>query len=65
MIDIDEIAYSDSRIDKLSREDRQRYDTYVERNRKNLQKAEDMQDSDLKEFVKSLVDIFFNKKTPK
>ena len=65
MIDIDEIAYSDSRIDKLSREDRQRYDIYIERNRKNLQKVEDMQDSDLKEFVKSLVDIFFNKKTPK
>ena len=49
MVDIDEIAYSDSRIDKLSREDRQRYDIYIERNRKNLQKVEDMQDSDLKE----------------
>ena len=62
MIDIDEIAYSDSRVDKLSREDRQKYDMYIERNRKNIEKVEDMKDSDLKEFIKSLMDIFFNKK---
>ena len=59
MIDIDELIYSDPRLKELSSKEMIEYDKFMRQDIEHLMKEENISESDIILFAKSLTNVFF------
>ena len=59
MIDIDELIYSDPRVKELSSKEMIEYDKFMRQDIEYLMKDENISESDIILFAKSLTNVFF------
>ena len=59
MIDIDELIYSDPRLKELSAKEMIEYDKFMRKDIEYLMKEENISESDIILFAKSLTNVFF------
>ena len=59
MIDIDELIYSDPRLKELSSKEMIEYDKFMRQDIEHLMKKENISESDIILFAKSLTNVFF------
>ena len=59
MIDIDELIYSDPRLKELSSKEMIEYDKFMRQDIEYMMKEENISESDIILFAKSLTNVFF------